>query len=104
MIKAWKADTAGNLIFKSAARNLNPDMAMACDQTIVEVEEIVEEGDLHPDQIHLPGIFVHKIIKTDPLVAPQKSLLDYLDKKKGAELTKGRKRILERAVKEVKDG
>lgn len=70
IIKAWKADKSGNLLFKSSARNLNPEMAMACKQTIVEVEEIVEDGEIHPDQVHLPGIFVHKIVKASPLLAP----------------------------------
>lgn len=66
LIKAWKADTFGNLVFKSTAQNLNPHMAMAARRTIVEVEELVDIGEIHPDHVHLPGIFVHKIIKCDP--------------------------------------
>jgi 3-oxoacid CoA-transferase subunit A len=62
LIKAWKADKAGNLLFRKAARNFNPLAAMAGEVCIVEVEEIVETGELDPDQIHLPGIYVHRIV------------------------------------------
>lgn len=63
MIKAFKADTSGNLIFKKCARNFNPDMATAAKCVIAEVEQIVEEGDLLPDEIHLSGVYVDKVIK-----------------------------------------
>ncbi|MES1965170.1 CoA transferase subunit A [Psychrobacter sp. AH5] len=67
LIKAQKADKAGNLIFNKTARNFNPDCAMAGKVTIAEVEEIVEIGALDPDEIHLPGIFVQRIIlNADP--------------------------------------
>ncbi|WP_227430777.1 CoA transferase subunit A [Psychrobacter sp. I-STPA6b] len=62
LVKAQKADKAGNLIFNKTARNFNPDCAMAGKVTIAEVEEIVEIGDLNPDEIHLPGIFVQRVI------------------------------------------
>ncbi len=62
-VKAWKGDTQGNLIFKQTARNFNPMMAMAGKITIAEVEELVEPGELDPDQIHTPGIFVQRIIR-----------------------------------------
>lgn len=62
LIKAQKADKAGNLIFNKTARNFNPDCAMAGKITVAEVEEIVEIGELDPDEIHLPGIFVQRII------------------------------------------
>jgi len=62
-VKAWKGDTAGNLIFKGTARNFNPLMAMAGKITIAEVEELVPIGELDPNQIHTPGIFVQRIIK-----------------------------------------
>ena len=62
LIKAQKADKAGNLIFNKTARNFNPDCAMAGKITIAEVEEIVEIGELDPDAIHLPGIFVQRVI------------------------------------------
>lgn len=63
IVKAWKGDTAGNLIFKSTARNFNQPMAMAGKITIAEVEELVEVGQLHPDQIHVPGIYVNRIFQ-----------------------------------------
>jgi 3-oxoacid CoA-transferase subunit A len=63
IVKAWKGDTAGNLIFRSTARNFNPMMAMAGKITIAEVEELVEVGELNPDHIHTPGIYVHRIFK-----------------------------------------
>ncbi|WP_201555408.1 CoA transferase subunit A [Psychrobacter sp. 72-O-c] len=62
LIKAQKADKSGNLIFNKTARNFNPDCAMAGKITIAEVEEIVEIGTLDPDEIHLPGIFVQRIV------------------------------------------
>ncbi|MGE4407671.1 CoA transferase subunit A [Pseudomonas sp.] len=62
LVKAWKADKAGNLLFRKTARNFNPLAAMAGETCIVEVEEIVETGELDPDQIHLPGIYVHRIV------------------------------------------
>lgn len=62
LIKAYKADTAGNLIFRKTAQNFNPVCAMAGKITIAEVEEIVEIGDLDPDEIHLPGIYVNRIV------------------------------------------
>ena len=63
IIKAWKGDTDGNLVFKETARNFNPLMAMAGKITIAEVEELVPAGDLDPDHIHTPGIYVHRIFK-----------------------------------------
>lgn len=62
IIKAWKADTEGNLIYRKTARNFNPMMATAGKKTIVEVEELVEIGELDPDNIHTPGIFVDRLI------------------------------------------
>jgi 3-oxoacid CoA-transferase subunit A len=63
IVKAWKGDTAGNLVFKGTARNFNPVMAMAGKITIAEVEELVPEGELDPNFIHTPGIFVQRIFK-----------------------------------------
>ncbi|MFD1553960.1 succinyl-CoA--3-ketoacid-CoA transferase [Putridiphycobacter roseus] len=62
-VKAWKGDTEGNLIFKATARNFNPLMAMAGKITVVEVEELVPAGELDPNFIHTPGIFVQRIFK-----------------------------------------
>ncbi len=63
VVKAWKADEQGNLVFRKTARNFNPDMATAGKFCVAEVEEIVPVGSLDPDQIHLPGIFVNRIIR-----------------------------------------
>ena len=63
IVKAWKGDTAGNLIYKGTARNFNPCMAGAAKITIAEVEELVEAGSLDPNQIHTPGIFVQRIFQ-----------------------------------------
>jgi len=63
LVKAWKGDTLGNLIFKGTARNFNPMMAMGGKVTIVEVEELVEPGELDPNFIHVPGIFVQRIFQ-----------------------------------------
>ncbi|MFN4011741.1 CoA transferase subunit A [Pannonibacter sp.] len=62
LVKAWKADKEGNLVYRKTARNFNPMMATAGKVTVVEVEELVEIGDLDPDQIHTPGIFVDRIV------------------------------------------
>lgn len=63
IVKAWKADETGNLIFRKAARNFNPPAATCGKICIVEVEEIVPTGSLDPDHIHLPGIYVHRIVQ-----------------------------------------
>lgn len=63
IVKAWKGDTAGNLIYRSTARNFNPLMAMAGKITIAEVEHLVPAGELDPDQVHTPGIYVHRIFQ-----------------------------------------
>ena len=62
LVKAWKADKSGNLVFRRTARNFNPAVAMAGRMTVVEVEEIVETGSFDPDSVHLPGIYVHRIV------------------------------------------
>jgi 3-oxoacid CoA-transferase subunit A len=63
IVKAWKGDTDGNLIYKETARNFNPLMAMAGKITIAEVEELLPAGQLDPDAIHTPGIYVHRIFQ-----------------------------------------
>jgi 3-oxoacid CoA-transferase subunit A len=63
IVKAWKGDTQGNLIFRMTSRNFNPLIAMAGKITIAEVEELVPAGELDPDHIHLPGIYVHRIFE-----------------------------------------
>jgi 3-oxoacid CoA-transferase subunit A len=63
IVKAWKGDKQGNLIYKDTARNFNPLMAMAAKVTIAEVEELVEDGELNPNFIHTPGVYVHRIFQ-----------------------------------------
>ncbi len=63
IVKAWKADTTGNLVFRKTARNFNPPAAMCGKVSVVEVEELVEPGELDPDSIHLPGVYVNRIIQ-----------------------------------------
>jgi len=63
IVHAWKGDTAGNLIYRKTARNFNPMMATAAKITVAEVEELVPAGDLNPDHIHTPGIFVQRIVE-----------------------------------------
>ncbi len=103
LVKAWKADTRGNLIFRGTAQNSNPDAAMAGKITIVEAEEIVEAGDLDPNEVHLPGIYVDRLIKaTDNEKKIERLRLQETGSKgvvKGA-----RGRIMRRAAKEFKDG
>ena len=64
IIKAWRADTEGNLQFRKTARNFNPVMATAAKTTVVEVEELVDFGEISPDCVHTPGIYVHRIVKS----------------------------------------
>ena len=64
IVKAWRADPAGNLMFRKTARNFNPNMATAAKVTIAEVEEIVEAGAFEPDSVHTPGIYVNRIVKS----------------------------------------
>jgi 3-oxoacid CoA-transferase subunit A len=62
LVKAWMADRSGNLVFRRTARNFNPNVAMAGRITIAEAEVIVGTGEIDPDQVHLPGIFVHRLV------------------------------------------
>ncbi len=62
LVKAWKADKSGNLVFRLTARNFNPAAAMSAKVTVVEVEHLVETGEIAPDDVHLPGIYVHRIV------------------------------------------
>ena len=64
IVKAWRADAAGNLQFRKTARNFNPLMATAAQVTVAEAEEIVEVGAIDPDCVHTPGIFVHRIVRS----------------------------------------
>jgi 3-oxoacid CoA-transferase subunit A len=66
LVRAWRGDTTGNLVFHESARNFNPLAAMAGRITIVEVEELVQPGELDPDSIHLPGVFVQRVVALTP--------------------------------------
>jgi 3-oxoacid CoA-transferase len=106
-VKAWKADTRGNLIFKGTARNFNPECAMAAKICIAEVEEIVEAGELDPADIHLPGIYVHRLIQGPSYEKRiERKTVDTGDADGGAlsKLSEGRLRIVKRAAKEFDDG
>ncbi len=71
LVKAWKADTSGNLVFRKTARNFNPAVAMAGKICVVEVEQLVEVGEIAPDHVHLPGIYVDRIVVN---AAPEKRI------------------------------
>lgn len=108
LIKAWKADTMGNLIYRKTARNFNPDIAGAAKVTIAEVEEIVPAGTFDPDKIHTPGILVSKVVKGEYFDKPIERLA--LNRGKGIEIPgtpeqiRKRQRIARRAAFEVKNG
>lgn len=107
LVKAWKGDTHGNLVFRATARNFNPDCARAGKVCIAEVEELVQPGELDPDHIHLPGIFVQRIIQGNDYseriekvtTAKPKAAADAAPAKPSP-----RDRIVKRAAKEFKDG
>jgi 3-oxoacid CoA-transferase len=104
LVKAYKADTEGNLVFRGTSRNANPECAMSGKMCIVEAEHIVEPGVLHPDEIHLPGIYVNRVI---PAAINNKSIermrLQDPNNKQGV-IKGGRGRIMRRAAKEFRNG
>lgn len=103
MIKAWKADTQGNLVFKATSRNFNPDCAKAAKIAIVEVEELVQPGEIAPDEIHLPGIYIDRIVKGGKY-EKRIEKLTLFGSGVGGKVDKNRDRIVRRAAKEFKDG
>ena len=106
VVKAWRADTHGNLQFRYTARNFNPAMAQAAKLTIAEVEEIVEAGVIKPDEVHLPGIYVHRIFKAAPSRNIEKVTLSTDDNKVilNDPSEEKRQRIAKRAAQEFYDG
>lgn len=106
LVKAWKADKAGNLVFRKSARNFNPVMCKAAKVAIAEVEEIVEIGQLDPDQVHLPGIFVDRVVKGPSYEKRVEKRLtkQSVKPKKVTPASKARDRIIRRAALEFKDG
>mgnify|MGYP001091708168 CR=1 FL=1 len=107
-VKAWKADPYGNLVFRNSARNFNPPAAKAGKITIAEVEEIVPVGALHPDEIHVPGIYVRRVIKGEKFEKRIERLTlataGTVPSKKGDADAIKRERIVRRAAKEFKNG
>lgn len=107
IVKAYKADEMGNLIFNKSARNFNPPMCKAAKITIAEVEEIVPVGEIRPDEVHIPGIFVHRIVRSKfqkrierLQVRKSNSGAD----KKQSEAALLRERIVRRVAMEYSDG
>ena len=74
LVRAWKGDRHGNLVYRESARNFNPLAAMAGRITLAEVEELVEPGDLDPNQVHTPGVFVHRVVPLTPEQAREKRI------------------------------
>lgn len=74
LVRAWKGDRHGNLVFHASARNFNPLCAMAGRVTIAEVEHLVEPGEIDPDQVHLPGVYVHRVVPLTPEQAAEKRI------------------------------
>jgi 3-oxoacid CoA-transferase len=107
LVKAYKADTRGNLVFRGTAQNANPDAAMSATITIAEAEHIVEAGELDPNEVHLPGVFVNMVI---PAVVNEKHVErlrvsnNNKNAAKGGVVKGGRGRVMRRAAKEFKDG
>ncbi|MEU6523921.1 CoA transferase subunit A [Streptomyces sp. NPDC046924] len=74
LVRAWKGDRHGNLVFKDAARNFNPLAAMCGRTTVAEVEHLVEPGDIDPDEVHVPGVYVHRVVALTPEQAAEKRI------------------------------
>ncbi|OSZ55815.1 succinyl-CoA--3-ketoacid-CoA transferase [Streptomyces pharetrae CZA14] len=74
LVRAWRGDRHGNLVFRRAAANFNPLAAMAGRVTVAEVEELVEPGELYPDEVHLPGIYVQRVVRLSPQEAADKQI------------------------------
>jgi len=107
LVKAWKADKAGNLIFRKTANNFNQPMCKAAKVTIVEVEEIVEIGDIPPDQVHIPSIYVQKVIKGPSFEKRIERVTLAQTEESSKELSPAarmREKIVRRAACEFKDG
>jgi len=103
-IKAWKADRAGNLLFRKSARNFNIPFAKAAKLTIAEVEEVVETGEIDPDAVHLPGIFVDRILEGAPFERRIELLRFKQAGKPAGKVDPVRDRIVRRTALEFKDG
>jgi len=107
LVKAWKGDTNGNLVFRATARNFNPDCAKAGKICIAEVEELVEPGQIDPDEVHMPGIFVQRIVQGKDYTKRIEKVTVAKPKEETENpnaATATRDRIVKRAAKEFRDG
>jgi len=104
LVKAWKGDTRGNLVFRGTARNFNPPVATAGRITVAEVEELVEEGELDPNEIHVPGVYVQRIFQAEHSEKRIERLTVAQEGDTGVNLPPGRSRIVRRAAEEFEDG
>ena len=108
LVKAYKADTNGNLVFRGTSQNANPECAMAAKMCVVEAEHIVPAGELHPDEIHLPGVYVNRVIAATLNEKPIERLrlqdTSRNNKSGGGVVKGGRGRIMRRAAKEFQNG
>jgi 3-oxoacid CoA-transferase subunit A len=105
LVKAYMADTSGNLRFRRTARNFNPNVAMAGKITVVEVEKIVEKGAIDPDDVHLPGIFVHRIVlNATPRSASSSAPPAKPEPRRRTNMAWTRDEMAARAAKELQDG
>ena len=110
LVRAWKGDRHGNLVFHRSAQNFNPVVAMAGKITVAEVEELVEPGDLDPDEIHLPGVYVHRVLELTPMQAVDKRIEKRTTRAATPEtpelfdLNDVREKIAARAAQELCDG
>jgi 3-oxoacid CoA-transferase len=103
IVKAQRGDTAGNLVFNKTARNFNPLCAQAAKVTVAEVEELVEPGQLDPDEIHLPGVYVHRIIRGERYAKPIE-VATVAGKNTGFKSSEQRDWIARRITRELRDG
>lgn len=104
LVKAWKGDKDGNLVFRGTTRNFNVDAAKAGRITIAEVEELVEPGEIHPDEVHVPSVFVQRIFKAEKLEKRIERLTLSNSATSQARVSPDRERIIKRAAKELKNG
>ena len=103
LVRAWKGDRHGNLVFNKSARNFNPLAAMAGRVTVAEVEELVEPGELDPDQVHLPGIYVQRVLPLDAEQAADKRI-ERRTVRGGLSMPLTREEMAARAARELSDG
>lgn len=104
LVKAWKADTRGNLVFKGTAQNFNLDMAKAGNICIAEVEEIVEAGEIDPADVHLPGVYVNMVVQGEGYEKRIEKVTEQGGSSAASQINPTRERIVRRAALEFEDG